>query len=106
MSIIFFLDVMVPGNQSIGATVTSTISNSAVSSTSATPRQIIILNTSNQNSSSFPITAGSKVSHPSLIMVPRLETNIAPNNCVAPMSNSADLGQQTSVIMSVKNAEN
>ena len=79
-----------------------------VSSTSTTPRQIIILNTSNQNSASFPITSGNKASHPSLIMVPRIETNMAhPNNCgVTNMPNPADLGQQTSVIMSVKNAEN
>ncbi len=99
--------MLLAGNQSRGVTVNSTISNSAVSSSSANPRQIIILNTSNQNSTSFPITAGSKESHPSLIMVPRLETNIAPNNCsVVNIPNPADLGQQTSVIMSVKNAEN
>ncbi|EFX74489.1 hypothetical protein DAPPUDRAFT_324326 [Daphnia pulex] len=97
--------VLIAGNQSRGVTVNSTNSNSAVSS--ATPRQIIILNTSNQNSTSFPITAGNKDSHTSLIMVPRVETNIGPNNCsVVNMPNPADLGQQTSVIMSVKNAEN
>ena len=40
-------------------------------------------------------------------MVPRVETNIVPINCsVVNMPNRTDLGQQTSVIMSVKNAEN
>jgi hypothetical protein len=40
-------------------------------------------------------------------MVPRVETNMGPNNCsVVNMPNPADLGQHTSVIMSVKNAEN
>ncbi|XP_032777413.2 cyclic AMP-dependent transcription factor ATF-7 isoform X1 [Daphnia magna] len=89
-------DGLAPGGKSNGVTTpTSANFNSTVSNIS-TSRQIIILNSSNQNPTPLPILTRSKPTHPSLIMVPRVE------NSVAIVPHPSDSGQQTSVIMSIK----
>lgn len=89
--------------------MSSTIPNNV--SGKSPPRQIIILNTSNQNQTALP---GSKpthpqviLNHPPLVVVPRADTNIVPHNSnIVIRPSQSDLGQQTSVIMSVKMSDN
>ncbi|KAI9564664.1 hypothetical protein GHT06_008405 [Daphnia sinensis] len=96
-------DGVAAGGKSNGVTApTSANFNSAVSNISA-PRQIIILNSSNQTPTPLPILTRSNPTHPSLIMVPQVETSVALNNQnVTLVPHPADSGQQTSVIMSIK----
>ncbi len=89
--------------------LSSTIPNNV--SSKSPPRQIIILNTSNQNQTALP---GSKPTHPQIILnnpqlvvVPRADANIVPHNSnIVTRPSQKDLGQQTSVIMSVKMSDN
>lgn len=95
-----------------GFSVSSTVSNSTVT-TESPSRQIIFLNTSNQSSSALPLQ-GTKSTHPSvvlhptpLVMVPRADANaVSYSSNVTMRPISTDIVQQTSVIMSAKMSDN
>lgn len=94
---------MAPGSKTNGGVALTSTNFNPTISTIPTHRQIIILNTSNQNPTSIPTITRSKPTHPSLIMVPRVDANAVSNSpSVAIIPHPADSGQQTSVIMSVK----
>ena len=90
-----------------GLSIASNISNNV--SAKSPPRQIIILNTSNQNQT----VPGNKsthqviLNHPPLLVPRQAETNIVPHNPnIVITPNPTDLSQQTSVIMSMKMSHN
>lgn len=94
---------------SSGFTISPTTSNNALT-TESSPRQIIILNAPNQNTTSLP-SQGTKsirstpvvLHHNPILVIPRTSENAAPpSSDVGILSNHSDLAQPTSVIMSSK----